>query len=186
MTKQPRDISVFIASPGDLAPERSVFKEIIDTLNSGFGDGAGVQFVPLGWEDILATTGRRAQSVINREVDRCDLFVLVLHRRWGQDAPDSEYSSYTEEEYYRAYHRWKKTKKPEVLVFFKNVDEASLADPGPQLQKVIDFRRGLESSRRVLIRRFNTETDFGEELDMHLRAFARNDWASLEEELGQT
>ncbi len=85
-----RTINVFIASPGDLSVERRTFKNVIDELNSGFGDGAGVKYVPLGWEDTLATTGRRPQSVINIEVDRCDVFVLALHRRWGQEAPDAK------------------------------------------------------------------------------------------------
>ena len=55
----PRTIHVFIASPGDLAVERRAFKKVIDELNDGFGDGAGVKFVTLGFEDTLATTGRR-------------------------------------------------------------------------------------------------------------------------------
>ena len=46
-----RLIHVFIASPGDLAVERRAFKEVIDELNDGFGDGAGVKFVALGWEE---------------------------------------------------------------------------------------------------------------------------------------
>ena len=72
-----RTIRVFIASPGDLAVERAAFKDVIDELNSGFGDGAGVKFEALGWEDVLATTGRRSQGVINRDIDRCDVFVLT-------------------------------------------------------------------------------------------------------------
>jgi hypothetical protein len=52
-------INVFMASPGDLAVERRAFKDVIDELNGGFGDGASVRFVPLGWEDTLAT-GHRA------------------------------------------------------------------------------------------------------------------------------
>ena len=47
----PRTIHVFIASPGDLAVERRAFKEVTDELNDGFGDGAGMKFVALGWED---------------------------------------------------------------------------------------------------------------------------------------
>ena len=76
-----RTISVFIASPGDLAAERKQFRKVIDRLNEGFGDGAGVEFEPLGWEDTLAATGRRAQGLINQEIDRCDVFILVMHRR---------------------------------------------------------------------------------------------------------
>ncbi len=176
-----REIPVFIASPGDLAPERRVFKETIDALNSGFGQGAGVQFVALGWEDLLAVTGRRTQGVINIEVDRCELFFLVLHRRWGQPSPDSRHSSYTEEEFQRALKRWKKTQKPEVLVFFKTVDNASIADPGPELLKVLAFRKKLEKSRSTLFRTFNTEIDFGREVDRHLRAYVQGKFEQIDE-----
>ncbi len=157
----PRVIHVFIASPGDLAVERRAFKDVIDELNGGFGDGAGVRFVALGWEDTLATTGRRAQGVINRDIDRSDVFVLALHRRWGEEAPDAKpYSSYTEEEFHRAMDRWTKTRSPEIFVFFKDVDHGQMADPGPQLKMVLAFRKSLEGSRQVLYRFFADEKAF--------------------------
>ena len=59
---EPKPIHVFIASPGDLAVERRAFKKVIDQLNVGFGDGAGVKSVALGWEDTLASTGRRSPA----------------------------------------------------------------------------------------------------------------------------
>ena len=76
-----RTIRVSIASPGDLAVERHAFKEVLDELNAGFGDGMNIKFESLGWEDTLASTGRRSQGVINREIDRCDVFILAMHRR---------------------------------------------------------------------------------------------------------
>src|SRR5436190_3989830 len=79
-----RQIKVFIASPGDLAVERRTFKTLLDELNRGFGDGMGVEFIPLGWEDALAVANRRPQEQINQDVDACDMFLLVMHRRWGQ------------------------------------------------------------------------------------------------------
>lgn len=170
-----RIIKVFIASPGDLAVERAAFKEVIDELNIGFGDGAGVEFEALGWEDTVALVGRRSQGVINLEVDRCDVFILLMHRRWGQDNSDSAYSSYTEEEFHRAYDRWKKDKEPEIFVFFKDIDPASMADAGPQLQKVLDFRKQLEASRQVLYHGFADEIGFKAEVNTHLRAFAKGD-----------
>ncbi len=171
-----RTINVFIASPGDLSVERRTFKNVIDELNSGFGDGAGVKYVPLGWEDTLATTGRRPQSVINIEVDRCDVFVLALHRRWGQEAPDAKpYTSYTEEEFHRALERWTKTGLPEIFVFFKHVDVASIGDPGEQLKKVLAFRESLEQSRKVIYRFFTDEKEFSREIDSHLRAYAKGE-----------
>jgi hypothetical protein len=175
-----KGIAVFIASPGDLAGERKVFKETIDTLNGGFGDGAGVAFEPLGWEDILAETGRRTQDVINQDIEQCDLFILVLHRRWGQDATDSKFSSYTEEEFELALSRWENNRSPEIIVFFKNVDAASIADPGPELKKVLAFKKKLEKGKSTMFRTFNTEAQFGQEIDKHLRAFAHGEWQHLD------
>ena len=91
----PRTIRVFIASPGDLGVERRAFKDVIDDLNKGFGDGAGVEFVALGWEDALATTGHRSQAVIDLDVDRCDAFVLTMYTRWGQDARMPRHTRHT-------------------------------------------------------------------------------------------
>ncbi len=216
-----RTIRVFIASPGDLAVERAAFKQVLEELNAGFGDALDIQFEPLGWEDTLAATGRRSQEVINREIDRCDVFILAMHRRWGQAAPDAQpYSSYTEEEFHRAFHRWQgsgsgvrffeiggpesdsqtqassrqfrktehptprsgwqkkrrgKPQAPEIFVFFKHIDSASMADAGPQLQKVLDFRKSLEESRQVLYHGFANEAEFKAEVDRHLRAFAKGE-----------
>src|SRR5579863_9014135 len=155
---QKRLIKVFIASPGDLAVERRAFKEVIDGLNLGYGRGAKVTFEALGWEDALSTTGRRAQSVINQDVDDCDVFLLVMWKRWGQEAPDAKpYSSYTEEEFYRALARFEKEGKPTIFVFFKHVDPSQMADAGPQLAQVLAFRKKLEQTGKVLYRGFDDE-----------------------------
>ncbi|TNJ36790.1 tetratricopeptide repeat protein [Chlorobaculum thiosulfatiphilum] len=177
-----RKIRVFIASPGDLVEERRKFRDAITVLNIGFGDGANVEFIPLGWEDTLASTGRRSQGVINQDIDACDVFILTMHRRWGQYAPDAApYSSYTEEEFHRALERWKKSGSPEIFVFFKRVDAASEADPGVQLSKVIKFRQHLEETRQILYRYFDSPESFLNEVDTHLRAYAKGELPKAEE-----
>jgi len=171
-----REIRVFIASPGDLVEERKIFRKAINQLNVGFGDGANVEYVPLGWEDMLASTGRRNQSVINEEIDSCDVFILAMYRRWGQHAPDAEpYSSYTEEEFHFALERWRSSCAPEIFVFFKRVDAESEADPGAQLRKVMDFRKHLEETREILYHYFDSPQSFLNEVDRHLRAYAKNE-----------
>jgi hypothetical protein len=131
-----------------------------------------VTAIPLGWELLTASVGERPQDRINELVDRSDVFVLAMHRRWGQEAPDASPStSYTEEELHRALSRLGKTGAPEVFSFFKEVDPASLADPGPQLQRVLDLKQNLESSKQVLYKTFATPEDFGRELRTHLGAF---------------
>ncbi|MFM9965137.1 MAG: hypothetical protein ACKV2Q_28395 [Planctomycetaceae bacterium] len=104
-----------------------------------------------------------------------------MYRRWGQAAPDAQpYSSYTEKEFHRAFARWQKKRRgkpqaPEIFVFFKHIDSASRADAGPQLQKVLDFRKSLEETRQVLSHGFANEAEFQAEVDHHLRAFAKGE-----------
>ena len=169
-------INVFIASPGDLSEERQQFREAIELLNSGFTEQPNTTFEALGWEDTLANTGRRNQGVINRQIDTCDVFFLVMHRRWGQVAPDSPYDSYTEEEFHRALDRFKKTGTPEIFVFFKPVDPVQEADAGPQLKKVLEFRRHLEDTRHVRYRYIEDKPNsFTKEVNTHLNAFAKGE-----------
>ena len=172
----PRTIRVFIASPGDLAVERRAFKDVLEELNAGFADGAGVEFEPLAWEETLAVMTRRSQGLINQEIDRCDVFVLAMHRRWGQEAPDAKpYSSYTEEEFHRALDLWHRTGSPTIFVFFKDIDSGQMADPGKQLQQVLDFRRQLEAQRQLIYRSFADVEGFKEVLQRHLKAYVKGE-----------
>ena len=75
-----RSIRVFLGTPGDLLDEREVFEATLAELNQEFG---AVKFEPLKWEQVLAATGVRPQSLINELVDMCDVFVLGMYRRWG-------------------------------------------------------------------------------------------------------
>lgn len=171
-----RTIRVFIASPGNLAVERAAFKQVLEELNAGFGDALDIQFEPLGWEDTLASTGRRSQEVINREIDcsrNREISVVCLSI--------SEVSRLRlQEEFHRAFARWQKKRRgkpqaPEIFVFFKHIDSASMADAVPQLQKVLDFRKSLEETRQVLYHGFANEAEFKAEVDRHLRAFAKGE-----------
>jgi tetratricopeptide (TPR) repeat protein len=171
-----KKISVFIASPGDVPDERRGFREEIDVLNSGFGDGADVEFEALGWEDVLSSVGSRNQSVINELIKRCDVFFLVMHRRWGQDAPDAGvFLSYTEEEFHLAQGLKSEGGKPEIFILFKRVAAEFEANPDPQLQKVMEFKHQLEESRKALYRYFDDEESFRTELNKHLRAYAKGE-----------
>jgi hypothetical protein len=130
-------------------------------------------FELLGFESALGATARRPQDTINGFVNRCDVLLAVFHRRWGQASADTvAYTSYTEEEFELAKRRLGTTGAPEIFCFFKQVDLPSLADPGEQLAKVLEFRRRLEESHQVLYRTFTTAAQFAVALEEHLLAFA--------------
>lgn len=176
-----REILVFMASPNDLSEERELFRDTINKLNAGFGDGADIEFKALGWEDTLATVGPRPQCVINQDIDRCDVFILAMYKRWGQNAPDTQFSSYTEEEFFKAFQLWKKQGTPTIFAFFKSVEAELEADVDSQRRKVIDFQKQLKESNRVIYRTFTDKASFAEEIDLHLRKYAKGELPQLGE-----
>ena len=79
-------------------------------------------------ENALPGKGR-PQELINEDVNSCDLFVLLLWRRWG--TPSGKYSSGTEEEFELARQLSEANKgKPAIWLYFKKVPDEMLAEPG--------------------------------------------------------
>jgi pyrimidine-nucleoside phosphorylase/thymidine phosphorylase len=144
---------VFIASPSDLLDERTEFPRIVDQINRNTAHPLGVHLEPLGWEETLPGAGR-PQSLINDDVKRSHLFIMLLWRRWGS-APGSQYTSGTEEEYELARQLLRDRGFPHVLVYFRSVPQPMLADPGEQLRRVLDFRKRVEDERSLLFKSYD-------------------------------
>ncbi len=142
MTKTARVLNVFLASPDDVKQERAAAEKIVDDLNKIIRTRLGWTIWLYRWEDTTPGFGR-PQEIINAAVDNCDLFIGLLWKRWGQ--PSGKYSSGFEEEYERVRARRRESEPPEIWLVFKSVDEASLKDPGPQLSKVLEFRKAQSS-----------------------------------------
>ena len=172
--------TVFIASPGGLDKERNTFRDTIEEHNKCDGIARSVQFIPVGWEETIGGQ-RRPQSIINDEVRKCDYFIMVLYDRWGtppgQD-DNKKYSSGTEEEYNIALEclNSDSAKFPmrQIIIFFKAVDARRLSDPGEQLNKVLEFRKKLESERTNLFHPYDTVNSFEKWLRKYLAQWVRD------------
>jgi len=148
-------LTVFIASPSDLAEERKKAFEVVREINETI-KGLDWEIDLLGWEDTLPGSGR-PQARINRDVERCELFVGMLWRRWGTlPAISSPFTSGFEEEFTIARKRHEETSSPEIWMFFKGVESAQVADPGAQLQSVLKFRESLVEGKTMLYREFDS------------------------------
>jgi Flp pilus assembly protein TadD len=166
---------VFIASPGGLEDERAHFRSVIDDYNATEAIERGVIFLPVGWEITLGGVGR-PQHIINRDVRRCDYFLLVLWDRWGSSPGTGDGATYTsgsEEEFVVAKECLESKTMRNVIVLFKDVDPSKLRDPGPELSKVLKFRQSLESEKQLLFETFDEKIAFGERLRSHLGSWMR-------------
>ena len=168
---------IFIATPGGLHAERKAFRATVHDYNDTDAIQRGVLFIPVGWEDTLAGAGR-PQGIIDEDLTTCDYFVVIIWDRWGTP-PDvlgrSKYTSGTQEEFFVAEQCYKDSQFPmrQLVAFFKAVEQSKLSDPGEQLNKVLEFKRELESSKRLLFSTFDEISSFEQQLRRHLAKWVR-------------
>lgn len=161
-------LSVFLASPSDLQEERKITRSVVDDINQSLGRVFDWHIELLGWEDTLPGCGR-PQEVIDEDVDKCDLFVGMLWKRWGQHT--GTYTSGFEEEFERARERRKHAETPEIWLFFKRLDPAETEDPGVQLSSVLTFRESLVRSKEFLFKEFDDTLDWRRQLQTYLSTY---------------
>jgi len=87
---------VFLASSGELAPERKEIAVMISRQNNGWTE-KDIYVELVVWEDLLHSfrgDGERIQDYFNEEMLKCDIVIALFYRKVGQ---------FTEEEFKLAY-----------------------------------------------------------------------------------
>lgn len=188
-----RLVRVFLASPGDLNDERRLVKEAADEINRRTAPHLGYRVELLGWEDTLPGAGR-PQSLINQELDRCELFVGMIWKKWGTPpATRGPYSSGFEEEFERALLRLKDTGKPEIAMYFRDIGSEltvgtgeDLTKIGEDLNKVKELKKRLERGKSVYYKDFadpyELQKHVREKVTDYLFQLHQSEQASLEKE----
>lgn len=131
---------VFLASPSDVMDERAAALAVVNALNTTVLQPQGRLLHLTGWE-YLAPGAGRPQTIINHLVDECDIFVGLLHERWG--TPTGQWSSGFEEEFQRADSRRTRTGHPNMAMFFKAPTDATRQAPTEDYQRVQTFRASI-------------------------------------------
>ncbi|MEQ9208985.1 MAG: DUF4062 domain-containing protein, partial [Pseudomonadales bacterium] len=140
--------------------ERKSASRIIDEENVNHANLLGYHFELVGWEDTVAQHGR-AQAIINRDLDQCGYFVGLLWKRWGTPPdPEGQSTSGFEEEYTRSQERLDKTGNPKISLLFKNINQDDLRDVGPQLSKVLEFKKKFTEEFRGAYQTFSDLREF--------------------------
>ena len=122
-------------------------------------DELGYQIELLGWEDTVASFGR-PQQLINEEVDRCDLFIGLMWKRWGTPPDrDGNFSSGFHEEFERSIARREDSGSPEIALFFKEIAAEFMEDSGDDLKRVLEFRDTIIAEKKILFQNFSKIRD---------------------------
>ncbi len=158
-------LKVFLASPGDVRLEREKARDEILSLRA-LAQKHGFDLEATGWETHATPGMGRSQARINQLVRECDLFLGILWRRFG--LPTGEAESGTLEEFTLARERYAREHAPEIMLYFREVHPDFLADPGPQLRKVLGFKQQVEEGRLALYANYRDPEHFATLLRQHV------------------
>jgi hypothetical protein len=148
------EVRAFVASPGDVVDERAALQEVIEEINRADSDR---RLKLLRWEDYTYPAMGRPQGVINEQIGEFDLFVGIMWKRFGTATGEAD--SGTEEEFNRAYQRWKQTGHPSIQFYFcERPFYPRTPEEVDQLGKVLEFRHRMQ--REGLVGTFVSVDDF--------------------------
>ena len=141
-------ISIFVASPNDVATERNHVAEVAAELNRDMADERDVQFRVLGYKTGVRPRAHEQgpQGPIDEDlpIEKCDIVVGILWKRFGTPIPKMGGETGTEHEIRAAIA----SGKPEVVVCFNDalyrLKDAAEFEQAPRVQKFREEFPGLE------------------------------------------
>jgi transcriptional regulator with XRE-family HTH domain len=162
--KRQSNFKIFLACPSDVTEEAFIVKEVIEELNLGNHE---FKLELINWTThAYPGFGEDPQSVINEAInDEYDIFLGIMWARFG--TPTNHYGSGTEEEFRRAYERWKDS--PEsiaLMLYFKDAPISPSKLDINQLTEVKQFKQSL--SEEGLYWTFQANDEFAKYLRLHL------------------
>jgi hypothetical protein len=144
-----RMVRVFLASPGDVAEERKIAREVLEEVNHTAARDRRMVFQVQGWDsDSYPGYGADGQAIVNRqigEMSEYDLFVGIMWNRFGTETPRA--GSGTEEEFDRASESFQNSGRPDIWLYFRRAPiDLDSEEKLEQKAKVLAFRKRVQSA----------------------------------------
>jgi hypothetical protein len=179
MPRQTHIFQIFVASPSDVAEERTILETVVTQLNQVWSTTLGITFELLKWEtSVHPSFSSDPQEAINEQIaPDYDVFIGILWGRVGTPTPRAE--SGTIEEFERAYARFKSGENtPEIMLYFKDAPISPSKIDLKQMETLQSFRRSL-SDKGGLYSVFEDQASFESSVRAHLSAIAQKFAAQL-------
>lgn len=154
--------NVMIASPGDVASERAIVRDVIYEWNAVHSNTRKIVLLPIGWESHSSPEmGSTPQAIINQQVlAKCDLLVGVFWTRIG--TPTERHLSGTVEEIEHHIAEG----KPAMLYFSSQPVAMDTVDLD-QISRLKQFKESCQ--QRGLYESYDSHADFRTKFYRHLQ-----------------
>lgn len=113
-------LRLVVVSPNDVQKERNIVTDVVEYLNHGIAALQGFYLEVIRWETDSHPGFHSAgpQGLIDEilDIENSDIVIGIFWKRFGTPVLDA--NSGTEHELHRAWDAWKKSKRPQVMVYF--------------------------------------------------------------------
>lgn len=153
---------VMIASPGDVAAERAVVRDVLAEWNAAHAERRGLVILPLGWEvDVAPEMGDAPQNIIDKRIlTEADLVIGIFWTRVG--TPTARYASGAVEEI----EEHLAAGKPAML-YFSTAPVSMDSIDAKQYEGLKAFRQSCQT--RGLYETYATIDEFRRDVSRHLQ-----------------
>jgi|AntRauTorcE11897_2_1112592.scaffolds.fasta_scaffold14325_2 methyl-accepting chemotaxis protein len=172
-------LKIFLASPGDVKPERELIFALKDDLDHLIGKPNSIRFEFVNWErNAYPGIGEDAQDVINQNInDDYSIFIGIFWQRFG--TPTNRAESGTKEEYDRAYKKFNSNSDSNhIMLYFKTAPPDNIYDLDYiQFEKVKNFKKEIQN-QGVLYWEFTKTDELKNLLFLHLSSLVKDKFSN--------
>ncbi len=163
MSKEIRQINVFVSCPSDVEEEKQTVRGVCDVITKGLRATRNIEVKAIEWKrDVIPLiTGEGAQSVIDNQIEAYDydIYVGILWKRFGDKKSNG--LAPTEGEFEEAFKRRNETGRPVIKVYFKSEKFYPLNSYDvDQIGEVIKFKEKIKDRDIGLYDDFKDKEDF--------------------------
>jgi len=171
-------IKVFVSYTSELKDFKDVVFDECNKVNSDLSDKSDISLIAVDWNICREiSSGPRIQSLINKCLHDCQIFVGILWKRFGTPPAElnpltgKEYESGMQEEFEEAI-KYQKNGLITPLFFFNTSPPADKKlSRDKQLKKVLDYKKNLEE-RKIAYFTVDSKDSFRSEIYRKLRNYA--------------
>jgi hypothetical protein len=184
MPSQITEIKIFLASPGDVKPERDIVEKVVTELNRTTAHPQNATIRLLRWETdthpYFHVEGPQEAIYEQLEITDCDIFLCILWKRLG--TPTKHAGSGTEDEFWKGYEAWKKNGQPKVMLYHCQAPyNLPSKEDRDQLNRLMDFLENDKFKSESWITPYKDANSFEDTIRPHLTQAVQKILKTLEE-----
>ncbi|WP_223559360.1 hypothetical protein [Chryseobacterium lathyri] len=176
-------LRIFLASPGDVEPERKMIYSLKDEWDLLFGGGNDIKFEIRGWENYsYPGVGEDAQDVVNKTIkDDYEIFIGIFWQKLGTQTKRA--ASGTVEEFERAMTKFKQDKEnTHILMYFKTSTPDNINDINlEEFSRVKEFKNKISKEEGVLYKDFDNTDELKKYLSIHVSSLVKDKFSKKDE-----